>query len=195
MDFGMSAGRVVENRASGERIVLLRTAADTGGDLLEFELTLAPGGHVPSGHVHPEQQERFTVLEGRTRFRLGLRTVIAGTGETVTVPPGRAHRFANPGPGPARLLVQVRPALNMERLLETAAALSSGRSGRLAGRPRLLDLALFLSEFEREVRAPLLPGGLLRAVTGSLAWLARSAGLDVRYRRLRALAGAERESS
>jgi quercetin dioxygenase-like cupin family protein len=189
----MSVGRVVENPASGERIVLLRTASDTAGELLEFELSLAPGGHVPSGHVHPEQEERFMVLEGRVRFRLGRRTVIAASGETVTVPPGRAHHFANAGAGPARLLVQVRPALNMEELLETAAALARARGGRLAGRPRLLDLALFLREFEREVRAPLLPGLLLRAATGSLAWLARYAGWDVRYRRLRTLAGADGE--
>jgi quercetin dioxygenase-like cupin family protein len=191
----MSVGRVVENPASGERIVLLRTAADTAGELLEFELSLAPGGHVPSGHVHPEQEERFTVLEGRARFRLGRRTVVAAAGETVSVAPGTAHHFANPGPGPARLLVQVRPALNMEQLLETAAALTRGRGGWLAGRPRLLDLALFLREFEREVKAPLLPGRLLSAATGSVAWLARSAGWDVRYRRLRALAAAEGEPS
>ena len=119
--------------------------------------------------------------------------MVAAAGETVSVAPGTAHHFANPGPGPARLLVQVRPALNMEELLGTAAALASGRAGRLAGRPRLLDLALFLREFEREVRAPLLPGLLLNAATGFVAWLARSAGWDVRYRRLRAIASVEGE--
>lgn len=182
----MSTGRVVENPATGERIVLLRSAADTAGELLEFELSLAPGGHVPSGHLHPEQEERFTVLEGQARFRLGRRTVIARTGETVTVPRGQAHHFANAGAQPARLLVQVRPALHMEELLETAAALTRDRRGKLAGRPRLLDLALFLREFEREVRAPLVPRALLQAGTRSLAWLAGLGGWDARYRTLRA---------
>jgi mannose-6-phosphate isomerase-like protein (cupin superfamily) len=190
----MSAGKVVENPASGERIVVLRTGADTGGSLLEFELHLAPGGHVPSGHMHPEQEERFTVLEGRARFRLGIRTVMVGPGETVTVRPGTAHRFANAGAGPARLLVQVRPALNMEELLETAAALTREGSAVLAGRPRLLDLALFLREFEREVRAPVLPA-LLSGLFRSLAWVARWAGRDARYRRLRGLTAARREPS
>ena len=108
--------------------------------------------------------------------------MVATTGETVSVAPGTAHHFANPGSGPARLLVQVRPALNMEELLGTAAALASGRTGRLAGRPRLLDLALFLREFEREVRAPLLPGLLLKAATGFVAWLAVEASARVRRR-------------
>jgi hypothetical protein len=82
----------------------------------------------------------------------------------------------------------------MEELLETAAVLTRHSSAVLAGRPRLLDLALFLREFEREVRAPVLPA-LLSAVFRSLAWLARSAGRDARYRRLRGLTSARREPS
>jgi quercetin dioxygenase-like cupin family protein len=119
---------VIENPATGERIVLVRTGAETGGALLQFELFLAPGGHVPSSHTHPEQEERFTVLEGRVRFRLGVQVVYAGPGETVTVGAGTAHRFANAGSGTARLLVEVRPALRMEELLETAAALTRSRN-------------------------------------------------------------------
>ena len=176
---------VIENPTSGERIILLRTAAETGGALLQFELFLAPGGHVPSAHVHPEQEERFTVLEGRMRFRLGIQVVFAGPGETVTVGAGTAHRFSNVGPGPAHLLVEVRPALNMEELLETAAALSSAGHRIPGGLPRPLDLALFLSEFEREVKVPVVPGFLVSAMTGALTRLARWRGMDARYRRLR----------
>jgi len=54
--------------------------------------------------------------------------------------------------------------------------------------PRLLDLALFMRDFEREVRAPYLPAVLVRAVIRPAAWLARRRGLDARYRRLRAQA-------
>ncbi|MBO0706281.1 MAG: hypothetical protein J2P39_13235, partial [Candidatus Dormibacteraeota bacterium] len=57
------AGRVIENPVSGERIVIRRSGAETGGALLAFDLFLPPGAHVPAGHVHPEQEERFTVLE------------------------------------------------------------------------------------------------------------------------------------
>jgi hypothetical protein len=41
------AGQVLENSVSGERITFRRTAADTGGELLEFDLELTPDGHVP----------------------------------------------------------------------------------------------------------------------------------------------------
>jgi quercetin dioxygenase-like cupin family protein len=177
------APRVIVNPLSGEQITI-SAAADPSGRVLEWELVLAPGGRVPSSHAHPEQEERFTVLAGQMRFRVGGRRVTAGPGDTVRVPPGTVHHFANPGPGPATVSVRTMPALNMADLLQTAAALAQDQHA--AGRkiPSPLDLALFMRDFEREVRAPYLPAALVRAVTGPAAWLARRLGLDTRYRRL-----------
>ncbi|WP_163570022.1 ATP-binding cassette domain-containing protein [Fodinicola feengrottensis] len=138
-----SDGLVIENPASGERIVIRRTAAETGGDLLAWELFLAPGGRVPSSHAHPEQEERFELLAGRLRFRVGFRTVVAGPGDVVVVRPGQVHGFVNTGGETARVLVETRPALQMQELLETAAALVCANR-RL---PRLFDLLLFMHEF------------------------------------------------
>ncbi len=94
MAFG---GQILDKPISGERFVFHTTADDSGGALLAFDLVLEPDGHVPGGHVHPVQQESFQVLTGTMRFRKGLRTVIAGPGEEVAVPPGAFHRFANAG--------------------------------------------------------------------------------------------------
>jgi quercetin dioxygenase-like cupin family protein len=180
----MSAGPVIENPLSGERITIRRTAAQTGGTLLAWELELAPGGRVPASHAHPRQQEVFTVLEGRMRFRVGWRRRVAGPGDTVTVPPGTVHHFANAGPDPARVAVQTRPALAMQDLLETAAALARDQHAAGRTRPRLAELALFMRDFEREVAGPVLPG-LLRLATRPLAGLASARGPGHRYRRLR----------
>ena len=176
---------VIANPVSGERIVIRRTAAQTGGRALDWELVLAPGGRVPSSHAHPRQEESFTVLTGQLRFRIGGRRVTAGPGDTVRIPPGTVHHFANPGAEPARAAVSTRPALDMQALLETAAAMARDQHAAARGLPRPLDLALFMRDFEREVRAPYLPAALVRAVTGPLAWLARRRRLDARYRRLR----------
>lgn len=173
------------NPLSGERIVIHTSAAETGGRLLEWELLLAPGGRVPSSHAHPEQQERFTVLEGRMRFRLGWRRVLAGPGDTVVVEPGTVHSFANAGREPVRVAVQTRPALDMEALLATAAMMARDQQAAARRIPRLVDLVLFMCDFEREVRAPVLPAAPVRAVTRALARLARASGADARYRRLR----------
>jgi mannose-6-phosphate isomerase-like protein (cupin superfamily) len=176
---------VIVNPLSGEHITIRATAADTGGTVLEWELLLAPGGRVPSTHAHPEQEECFTVLEGHVRFRVAGRRVTAGPGETVRVPPGTVHHFANPGPLPARTAVTTSPALNMQDLLETAAAMAQDQHATARRLPRLLDLALFMRDFEREVRAPYLPAALVRLVVRPAAWLARRSGVDARYRSLR----------
>jgi quercetin dioxygenase-like cupin family protein len=184
-DAVQAAGNRIVNPLSGEQIVVRRTAAQTGGRVLDWELVLAPGGRVPSSHAHPEQEECFTILEGQLRFRVGGRRLLAGPGDTVRIPPGTVHHFANAGPGPVRVAVRTRPALSMHELLETAAALA--REQHAAGRraPRLVDLALFMGDFSREVRAPYLPAALVAAVLAPLAGRARRRGLDARYRALR----------
>jgi mannose-6-phosphate isomerase-like protein (cupin superfamily) len=181
--------RTITNPLTGEQIVFDRTAVETGGRLLSFELRLAAGGHVPASHVHPEQEERFTVMEGRMRFRRGLRILVAEPGMTVVVPPGTVHRFANAGKGPVRAHVEVRPALRMQELLEVSADLA--RSGRTLwnGMPRPLDFALFLREFEREIAVPFVPAALVRGVAAPLSSLAVRRGLDAPYR-LRRIAAA-----
>jgi quercetin dioxygenase-like cupin family protein len=181
---------VIENPLSGEHITIRRTAAQTDGSVLDWELVLAPGGRVPSSHAHPEQEECFTVLAGQMKFRVGGRRITAGPGDTVRVPPGTVHHFANAGRQPARLAVQSRPALHMQELLETAAALAQDQHKAARRLPSPLDLALFMDDFEREVRAPYLPGALVGVVTRPVARLARRWGLDAHYRRLRAPAAA-----
>lgn len=175
------AGLILNNPVSGERFVFRTTAEETGGELLAFELEVPPGGHVPGGHVHPAQEERFEVTSGTMRFKKGLRWVTAESGDEVVVPAGTAHRFANAGRSRARVRVEVRPALRMEELFETVTALA--REGRTfaSGLPRPLDLALFMHEFEPEVQAPMAPG-LVHAVMAPLVWIARRRGLEARYR-------------
>ncbi|MGH3122572.1 MAG: cupin domain-containing protein [Streptosporangiaceae bacterium] len=180
-----AAGHVIINPLSGERITIRRTAAETGGSVLEWELRLAPGGRVPSSHAHPKQEECFTVLAGQLRFRVGGRRLVAGAGDTVRVPPGTVHHFANAGRTPVRVWVRTRPALNMQELLETAAAMAQEQHTAARPVPRPIDLALFMHEFAREVRAPYLPAVVGHAVTTLVARLARRWGLDANYRQLR----------
>lgn len=160
--------RVLDNPRSGERIVIRQSAADTEGRLLVFDLSLPPGGHVPAGHVHPRQEERFNVVEGRVRFRLGRRTILAGPGDTLTVPSGAAHWFGNCGTSVARLRVEVRPALRMEELLEATVDRAVAPTTWWA---RLVDQALLVFDFQSELAVPMVPAGLVMAVLSPLVWL------------------------
>jgi quercetin dioxygenase-like cupin family protein len=173
-------GQVLDNPVTGERFVFHATSDDTAGKLLEFDLVVEPHGRVPGGHVHPGQQESFEVLDGTVKFRKGLRTVVARPGDLVVVEPGIYHRFANAGDTAAVVRCRVEPALRMEELFETVAALAvEGRTMR-SGLPRPLDLALFMREFRYEVAAPVMPG-LVQAVMTPLASLASRRGLGERY--------------
>ena len=174
-------GQSFSNPVSGERITFLQTAADTDGALLEFELELSADGHVPGAHVHPEQEERFHVLEGELTFRLGARTIVAAAGETVVVPAGRVHKFANKSGAPVRARVEVAPALDMEQLLETTAELALEGNTNRKGMPKPLHLALFVERFRREVRAPFPPAWAVRVLMAPLAAIARMRGHDARY--------------
>ena len=169
-------GHVIENPISGERIVIRESGAQNGGQLLSFDLFLPPGGHVPARHVHPTQEEQFTMIAGRMRFRLGRRTILAQPGDTVRVPAGATHWFGNDGAAISHARVEVRPALRLEEAFEAAAVM--GRTRRYPGTrlPRLVDLALYMREFRRELAVPDVPAFLIWAFFAPLAWFGRRRG-------------------
>jgi mannose-6-phosphate isomerase-like protein (cupin superfamily) len=170
----ITPGQTLENPVTGERFTFTHTAATTNGELLAFDFALRPGGAVPIPHVHPVQTERFEVVSGRMRFRVGARTVFAGPGEVVEVEPGVAHSFANAGPEEARLRVEVRPALAMERMF--AEVIAMAKAGRMTrrGLPRNpLELALLARRYDREAHAPLLGVALQRFLLAPLVAIAK----------------------
>lgn len=168
-------GQTLENPVTGERFAFTDTALSSGGDLLAFELALRPGGAVPIPHVHPIQTERFEVSAGRMRFRIGMRTRVAGPGEVVEIAPGVTHGFANAGTDEARVRVEVRPALAMEQMLgEVIAMAEAGRLTR-RGLPRNpLDFAVLARTYDQEAHAPLLSVGVQRVLLAPLVSLARA---------------------
>jgi quercetin dioxygenase-like cupin family protein len=166
-------GRIIDNPLSGERIVIRTSGAETDGQLLAFDLFLPPGGHVPARHVHPRQEEHFTVLDGRMRFQFGRRNIVLSKGETLQVPAGTAHWFGNPGPGLTHALVEVRPALRMQELLEASQRMS--QRSHLPGThlPSPSALARILLEFHSELSVPHVPPLVLRSFLTPLVWLSR----------------------
>jgi quercetin dioxygenase-like cupin family protein len=175
------AGQVIMNPVSGEQITFRKTSADTGGEYLEFDIELTPEGAVPAMHVHPNQAERFEILSGIVRFQKSLKKIDAKPGDVVVVEPGKAHKFENKGEGGAAMRVRVAPALEMERLFETAGGLA--KEGRVTkkGMPKPLDLALFVGEFKDEIRGPGSPGWIQRMLLAPLAFIARRRGRAERY--------------
>ena len=113
------------------------------------------------------------------RFRVERERVTARPGEVVVVPPGVPHDFANDGNQAALVRVEIRPALKMEQLFETAVALAEQGRTMLGGIPKPLELALFTRAFDQEVQAAFPPRWLQRLVLAPLAWVARHRGRDL----------------
>ncbi len=156
----------LENPVTGERF----TFTERTPERLAFDFALREGGKVPIPHVHPIQTERFEVVAGTVRFRLGLRTLLAEPGDVIEVPPGVTHAFANAGAGEARMKIEVTPALGMaEMFTEVVAMAQAGRMNR-RGLPRnLRDLATLAHRYAQEACAPLLTARLQRWLMAPLA--------------------------
>jgi quercetin dioxygenase-like cupin family protein len=170
----ISPGQTLENPVTGERFTFTHTAASTDGELLAFELALRPGGAVPIAHVHPIQTERFEVIEGRMRFRLGLHRRLTGPGDVVEIAPGVVHSFANAGEQEARVRVEVRPALAMEQMLADVVAMAQAGLLNRRGMPRRLrDLAALARRYDQEAHAPWLSVGVQRLLLAPLTWSTR----------------------
>src|SRR5919201_4271504 len=96
------------------------------GENLIVETRVEPGGGVPM-HFHPNQEELFSIQAGQVRFKVGRRSLVAGPGDELVVPPGTKHRFKNSGDGEARFRAELRPALDAQGFFEdTSAAAREG---------------------------------------------------------------------
>lgn len=122
------SGQTIASPPIGQEITFLRTAADTGGELLELEARMEPGSRIPE-HVHLHQEERFLVLEGRASFWVRGRKVVCEPGEELAIPARMRHRFRNEGEEPVRVRAQLRPALRAEEVFE--ALFTLGARGRV----------------------------------------------------------------
>ncbi|HEX6117418.1 MAG TPA: cupin domain-containing protein, partial [Solirubrobacterales bacterium] len=100
----------------GFRLVLVKTGAETGGELLQMEAHYSGEAGMPPEHLHPSQTERFEVLEGSMRAIVGGEERVYGPGEPFEVPSGTPHQMA--AEGPTRMRWELRPALRTADFFE-----------------------------------------------------------------------------
>ena len=177
----INPGDIIENPVTGERIEFLRTARQTGGELVEIEVTVQPNGFVAAAHVHPKQDERFEILEGEIEFKLAKETVTARPGDVVLVAAGTPHKFRNTGDTPARFRTEVRPALQFERLIETMFSLAADGKTNRKGMPNPLRLAVIAKAHFDDVQLPFPPVWLQRMGLAMGSPVGRALGYRAEY--------------
>jgi mannose-6-phosphate isomerase-like protein (cupin superfamily)/uncharacterized protein YndB with AHSA1/START domain len=174
------AGDVLENPVTGERIVFRRTAADTDGAALEYEIRFRPQGFVAQEHLHPRQSERHEVVEGRLGLAVGGREQVLEPGDSVVVPPRTPHRLFPVGDGLVTAIFESRPALETEVLLETFVRLAQEGKVNAKGYPDPLHGALLAREFVPEGYATRPPLAVQAVLFAGLAAVARGVGYTAR---------------
>ena len=124
-----------------------RHAFTRDGDNMVVDSWLEPGGVLPP-HLHPLQDEFWSVVEGEVEVLVGRtkRTLRPGDGE-VPVPPGTKHGLRNRTGATVHARCRVVPALHLQEFLtESATAAQQGLFMR-GGIPRGLRGARWGARF------------------------------------------------
>jgi quercetin dioxygenase-like cupin family protein len=170
------APRRFYNPVQKDAATLLESSDETNGERTLGEVELAPGGGNPV-HFHRAFTERFVVLEGSIRVRLGKTSRVLTAGQTVVVQPGVLHCFANPTDRPARFLVELRPGhTGFEQAIQIAYGLAADGKTTAKGMPKnLYHLAVIFVMADSNV-----PGimSLLTPLLRFLAARARKNGIE-----------------
>ncbi len=93
----------------GGGVRVLLDGDSSGGRCFTFEAPIPPGEGPPL-HRHEREDEMFFILEGRFRFALDGRELIAEKGAFVCAPRGSLHTFKNIGPTTGTMLITCTPA-------------------------------------------------------------------------------------
>lgn len=150
------------------------TVLSAGPEALEVEATYGSGGSPPPKHLHPGQDERFRVLEGVIRARLGDSEHELRAGDELEVPRGSVHQIWNPGEAPARVSwVTTPPGRTVEWFRSVAALAQQGGEVRM---PSPLGFAVLVSEYPDTFRLAVGPDALVRAAIAVLAAVGRLRG-------------------
>jgi quercetin dioxygenase-like cupin family protein len=173
-------GEAIENPMTGERIVFVETAADSGGERLKIDLELTATAHNAGTHRHAKQTERLEIVSGELEIVVGkdaARTMRKG--DVVILDRGVPHVWWNASGDPARVAIEYQPALNTEEFFESFFAL--GRDGRTtkAGAPTFLQLVVMARHYE--IYDGSAPVWLQRLVSLVLSPLAYALGYRPRY--------------
>jgi mannose-6-phosphate isomerase-like protein (cupin superfamily) len=130
----------------------VRYTFEPDGENLIVDTWVEPGGGLPA-HLHPRQEERWSVVDGEVRFQLGdTKRVIGPQDGEIVVPPQTKHAIASVGDREAHLRCLVLPAYGLQDFLtESAAAAREGLFMR-GGIPKSARGARWAANFLKQHR-------------------------------------------
>ncbi len=134
---------VLRNPFTGQTIRFIEESED----LLVMESTYEAGSPPAPAHLHPSQEERFTVLAGAVEVSVDGDPRTLREGDELIVPAGTPHEFGGHATEAGTVRWEVRPSLRTRRFfLELFAALQAAADGVPESAP--FDFADFAEEFQ-----------------------------------------------
>jgi quercetin dioxygenase-like cupin family protein len=112
--------------------LIVESAADSGGERIEFEVTMAPGAMGPPKHFHPRQEESWTVIEGELSVLVDDDWRTLGVGESLSIPPDTVHTLRNRSSAVVRFRDIHKPALDFQDYIDSLHYLAA--AGKLTSR-------------------------------------------------------------
>ena len=162
------------NSLTGQDILFLKTAKDTGGKYLEMETIYNSNSTEPPLHYHPGQSEDFSVLTGELTIKLNGTLHVLKTGDTICIHPNECHAMWNASGETTIVRWKVTPAMNTENFLETINGLIKDGKTNDKGVPGILQVALTANKFSpvfRLARPPFFIQKIVFSILSPLAWL------------------------
>jgi quercetin dioxygenase-like cupin family protein len=162
----------------GASFVIRKSAAETGGERVELEMTLPPGAAGPPPHFHPRQEERWQVLAGTLEVQVDGNWRMLREGESESIPAGRVHTLRNRTNEDVRVLDVHIPALDFQDYMQDLHRLTEAGKITSLRSPRSL---IYLATVLREHRTTQLTASRLQRIAESaLAGLGKLLGMRAR---------------
>ena len=119
----------LENRHTGEILVMRRVRDAQGQIVLSLDGSLPPGTNGPPLHVHFRENEEGIVKAGTLGAQIGTDKFVVPAGGTVVLPAGRPHRWWNAGDDLLEFSGHVVP-VDLDRYLQAVFAVLNASDGR-----------------------------------------------------------------
>jgi quercetin dioxygenase-like cupin family protein len=140
------------NEQTYDPVHRVRYAFQPDGENLVVDAWLEPGGALPP-HLHPKQEERWSVVEGEVRFQLGSdKRVLRPEDGEVVVHPGTKHGLTSSSERETHLRCRVIPARGLQSFLEDSAAAAREGLFMRGGIPKSMRGARWAARFLKQHR-------------------------------------------
>lgn len=145
-----TAGQIIRNKVTGEKLRYLQTAEETNGKLIKFELWVSPKGYMPVRHLHPRQTETVEVISGVFKVECDGDTKYLKPGEIFTIDSGKPHQWWNESEKETiQVIFKIEPAYKFQEMQEQIFGICNAK-----GKLSFLQIMVMAKEYDMVIAGP-----------------------------------------